>query len=57
MANYPKCPICGAHGPTGTDYTWCACVLQMNDRRAQADDGLASCNCALRLSANLGRGE
>lgn len=27
MANYPKCPKCGATGPVGSDNPQCACVI------------------------------
>lgn len=26
MAAYPRCPMCGATGPVGATYTYCACV-------------------------------
>lgn len=26
MADYPKCPACGATGPRGTDITHCGCT-------------------------------
>lgn len=36
MANYPKCPACGATGSVGSDHTLCACTSDEIARRCRA---------------------
>ncbi len=37
MANYPKCPICGATGPIGADMPNCTCgPFEMDGARQRA---------------------
>jgi len=37
MANYPKCPKCGATGPIGADWTCCACIIERSPRMTTPD--------------------
>lgn len=36
MANYPKCPLCGATGPIGAEWPQCACDYATAAKREQA---------------------